>query len=201
MPRRKLTSARFSPIARSAGAVDADFLHLKWLSFIQRGACRRGQMNHVREATFWKIEGTNIAVAKRNPLARRLRMAAQDDHLRGEPETPVRGAEAPGHPASEKAGAAGDQDGGASKLVPQSFGVLEDVFDVVCGQDTILSNRFDRNILNGMLGTMQDYPLTLTMLFRHGARIHSKSEVASYHADRVDRATCAEGARSNWRRP
>jgi len=39
-----------------------------------------------------------------------------------------------------------------------------------------------------MLGTMQDFPLTLTMLFRHGARIHANSEVVSYHADRVDRA-------------
>src|ERR1035437_8806989 len=39
-----------------------------------------------------------------------------------------------------------------------------------------------------MLGTMQDFPLTLNMLFRHGARIHSNSEVVSYHADRVDRA-------------
>jgi hypothetical protein len=37
-----------------------------------------------------------------------------------------------------------------------------------------------------MLGTMQDFPLTLTMLFRHGARIHAKSQVVSYHADRVD---------------
>ena len=35
---------------------------------------------------------------------------------------------------------------------------------------------------------MQDFPLTLTMLFRHGARIHANSEVVSYHADRVDRA-------------
>lgn len=45
-----------------------------------------------------------------------------------------------------------------------------------------------------MLGTMQDFPLTLTMLFRHGARIHSGSRVVSYHADRVDRATFAEVA-------
>ena len=39
-----------------------------------------------------------------------------------------------------------------------------------------------------MLGTMQDFPLTLTMLFRHGARVHADSEVVSSHADRVDRA-------------
>lgn len=46
-----------------------------------------------------------------------------------------------------------------------------------------------------MLGTMQDFPLTLTMLFRHGARIHSNSEVVSYHADRVDRAKFGAVAR------
>jgi fatty-acyl-CoA synthase len=42
---------------------------------------------------------------------------------------------------------------------------------------------------------MQDFPLTLTMLFRHGAKIHSNSQVVSYHADRVDRSTFAEVAR------
>lgn len=42
---------------------------------------------------------------------------------------------------------------------------------------------------------MQDYPLTLTMLFRHGARIYSRSEVVSYHGDRVDRASFAQVAR------
>ena len=46
-----------------------------------------------------------------------------------------------------------------------------------------------------MLGTMQDFPLTLTMLFRHGAKIHAGSEVVSYHADRVNRATFAQVAR------
>ncbi len=46
-----------------------------------------------------------------------------------------------------------------------------------------------------MLGTMQDFPLTLTMLFRHGAKIHAGSEVISYHADRTERASFAEVAR------
>jgi fatty-acyl-CoA synthase len=41
---------------------------------------------------------------------------------------------------------------------------------------------------------MQDFPLTLTMLFRHGAKIHSRSEVVSYHAERVDRATFGQVA-------
>ena len=42
---------------------------------------------------------------------------------------------------------------------------------------------------------MQDFPLTLTMLFRHGARIHASSQVVSYHADRVVRASFADVAR------
>lgn len=45
-----------------------------------------------------------------------------------------------------------------------------------------------------MLGTMQDYPLTLTMLFKHGARIHSNSEVVSFLGDRSARATFGEVA-------
>jgi acyl-CoA synthetase (AMP-forming)/AMP-acid ligase II len=45
-----------------------------------------------------------------------------------------------------------------------------------------------------MLGTMQDYPLTLTMLFKHGAKIHAGSEVISFLGDRSVRATFAEVA-------
>ena len=45
-----------------------------------------------------------------------------------------------------------------------------------------------------MLGTMQDYPLTLTMLFKHGALIHARREVVSFHGDGSVRATFAEVA-------
>ncbi len=45
-----------------------------------------------------------------------------------------------------------------------------------------------------MFGTMQDYPLTLTMLFKHGARIHWKSEVVSFQGDRPVRASFQEVA-------
>ena len=45
-----------------------------------------------------------------------------------------------------------------------------------------------------MLGTMQDYPLTLTMLFKHGARIHSTSEVVSFLGERSVRAKFPEVA-------
>jgi len=48
-----------------------------------------------------------------------------------------------------------------------------------------------------MLGTMQDYPLTLTMLFKYGAQIHARSEVVSFLGDRSVRASFAEvGART-----
>ena len=49
-------------------------------------------------------------------------------------------------------------------------------------------------ILFSMLGTMQDFPLTLTCLFRHGARIHSHSQVITYLGDRSERATFGEVA-------
>jgi len=45
-----------------------------------------------------------------------------------------------------------------------------------------------------MLGTMQDYPLTLTMLFKHGAKIHSGSEVVTFQGDRSVRASFADVA-------
>jgi fatty-acyl-CoA synthase len=46
-----------------------------------------------------------------------------------------------------------------------------------------------------MLSTMQDRPLTITGLFRHGARVHGDSEVVTFEGDQSRRATFAEVAR------
>ena len=45
-----------------------------------------------------------------------------------------------------------------------------------------------------MLGTMQDFPLTLPFLFRHGATIHRESQVVTYLGDRTERASFGETA-------
>jgi len=45
-----------------------------------------------------------------------------------------------------------------------------------------------------VLGTMQDFPLTITSLFRHGAKIHAHSEVVTFLGDGMRRATFAEVA-------
>jgi fatty-acyl-CoA synthase len=45
-----------------------------------------------------------------------------------------------------------------------------------------------------MLGTMQDFPLTLTMLFKHGAKIHARSEVVSFQGEGSVRASFADVA-------
>jgi fatty-acyl-CoA synthase len=46
-----------------------------------------------------------------------------------------------------------------------------------------------------MFGTMQDYPLTISMLFRHGADVHGDSEVVTFEGDHSRRASFAEVAR------
>ncbi|HLF41877.1 MAG TPA: AMP-binding protein, partial [Acidimicrobiia bacterium] len=43
-----------------------------------------------------------------------------------------------------------------------------------------------------MLSTMQDYPLTITSIFRHGSAIHGDSEVVTFEGDGSRRATFAE---------
>jgi fatty-acyl-CoA synthase len=45
-----------------------------------------------------------------------------------------------------------------------------------------------------MLGTMQDYPLTVTFLFQHGARVYANSEVATFTGAHTRRASFAEVA-------
>jgi fatty-acyl-CoA synthase len=45
-----------------------------------------------------------------------------------------------------------------------------------------------------MLSTMQDFPLTISFLFRHGAKIHADSEVVTFLGDRSRRTTFAEVA-------
>ena len=45
-----------------------------------------------------------------------------------------------------------------------------------------------------LLSTMQDHPLTITDVFRHGQAIHAASEVATAEGDRVRRARFAEVA-------
>jgi fatty-acyl-CoA synthase len=45
-----------------------------------------------------------------------------------------------------------------------------------------------------MLGTMQDYPLTIGMLFRHGAAVHGDSEVVTFEGDGSRRASYREVA-------
>jgi fatty-acyl-CoA synthase len=45
-----------------------------------------------------------------------------------------------------------------------------------------------------MLGTMQDYPLTIGMLFRHGAAVYGDSEVVTFEGDGSRRATFREVA-------
>jgi fatty-acyl-CoA synthase len=43
-----------------------------------------------------------------------------------------------------------------------------------------------------MLGTMQDFPLAITMLFEHGRTIHAGSEVVTFEGERCRRASFAE---------
>ena len=43
-----------------------------------------------------------------------------------------------------------------------------------------------------MLSTMQDYPLTITSIFRHGCTIHGDSEVVTFEGESSRRATFAE---------
>ena len=45
-----------------------------------------------------------------------------------------------------------------------------------------------------MQGTMQDFPLTIGMLFRHGATVHPDSEVVTFEGDGSRRAAFAEVA-------
>ena len=45
-----------------------------------------------------------------------------------------------------------------------------------------------------MLSTMQDAPLTITSLFRHGARVHRRSRVLTYDGSGTSEATFAEVA-------
>src|SRR6185369_914147 len=45
-----------------------------------------------------------------------------------------------------------------------------------------------------MLGTMQDFPLTVTMLLRHGAAVHGRSQVVTFEGEESRRATFAEVA-------
>ena len=45
-----------------------------------------------------------------------------------------------------------------------------------------------------MLGTMQDFPLTINFLFQHGAKIYGNSEVVTFLDDKSHRATFAEVA-------
>lgn len=45
-----------------------------------------------------------------------------------------------------------------------------------------------------MLSTMQDRPLTITSLLRHGARVYGGTEVVTFEGDRVRRASFAEVA-------
>lgn len=45
-----------------------------------------------------------------------------------------------------------------------------------------------------MLSTMQDYPLTLNMIFEHGRRVYSQSEVKTFEGETCRRATFAEVA-------
>jgi fatty-acyl-CoA synthase len=45
-----------------------------------------------------------------------------------------------------------------------------------------------------MLGTMQDFPLTVKFLFEHGARIYSGSQVHTFLGDRLQTATFAQVA-------
>src|SRR5690348_5840551 len=45
-----------------------------------------------------------------------------------------------------------------------------------------------------MLGTMQDFPLTITALFDYGRRVHADSRVATFDGDRTRRATFAQVA-------
>jgi fatty-acyl-CoA synthase len=48
-----------------------------------------------------------------------------------------------------------------------------------------------------MLGTMQDHPLTITAILRHGQTIHGRSQVATFEGDRTRRASFTEiGERS-----
>jgi fatty-acyl-CoA synthase len=43
-----------------------------------------------------------------------------------------------------------------------------------------------------MLSTMQDFPLTIGMLFRHGRKVHGKSQVVTWTGDGARRASFAE---------
>ena len=46
-----------------------------------------------------------------------------------------------------------------------------------------------------MFGTMQDYPLTISMLFRHGVDVHGDSEVVTFEGEKSRRASFAEVGR------
>ena len=50
-----------------------------------------------------------------------------------------------------------------------------------------------------MLSTMQDAPLTITSLFRHGARVHRRSRVLTYDGSGTSQATFAEVAERSER--
>jgi fatty-acyl-CoA synthase len=45
--------------------------------------------------------------------------------------------------------------------------------------------------VNAMLGTMQDFPLTITALFAHGRTIHARSDVATFDGERSRHASFA----------
>ena len=45
-----------------------------------------------------------------------------------------------------------------------------------------------------MLSTMQDAPLTVNAIFRHGARIHAGSEVVTFHGSSAQHVTFAQVA-------
>jgi fatty-acyl-CoA synthase len=52
----------------------------------------------------------------------------------------------------------------------------------------------DRKAENFMQSTMQDYPLTITAIFRHGARVYPNSEILTWTGNRAMRRTFAETA-------
>ena len=45
-----------------------------------------------------------------------------------------------------------------------------------------------------MLSTMQDFPLTITAIFRHGRSVYGGSEVVTFEGESSRRATFAEVA-------
>jgi len=50
-----------------------------------------------------------------------------------------------------------------------------------------------------MLSTMQDFPLTLKMIFEHGATVHARSEIVTFEGDTTRRASFADVARRGER--